>query len=330
MPSVRNFVRAPYLFQPLQILRRVWRAYSLRGRLEGQVRLPWGLQITINPRETIGRAIWTHGVYDLVVTELIWRLVDRGEVTVDVGANIGYVTGLLGMRVGKTGRVYSFEPHPAIARQLRSNLGNWIRHPGFGEVVVHEVALSNQNATAILEIPEDFSSNEGTARLKCAPSSSNGHSITVQTRRLEDLFDQPGEIGLLKVDVEGHELEVFEGMGGLLRERRVRDILFEEHAPFPAETHNLLRRMGYTVFCFESRLSGLRPFIPSPGYKQKPGQPPNSLATKNPERLFRRMKAKGWRSFGAGRFLPVPLGLRAEDTADTYEGCRSAEGLSHE
>jgi FkbM family methyltransferase len=307
MPSVRNLTSPPYLFQPLQLFRRVWREYVLHDRVQGQVQLPWGVPITVNPRETIGRAIWAQGVYDLVVTELVWRLVDPGDLTVDVGANIGYVTAALGVRVGKTGRVHSFEPHPVLARQFRANLENWIQHSEFGEVVAHEFALSNQNSAATLEIPDDFSGNEGTARLASAPSTSGNRCFTVRTRRLEDFLDEPGEISLIKVDVEGHELEVFEGMGSLLAERRVRDILFEEHAPFPAETHKLLQLMGYTIFCFETHLGGLRTVIPSPGYTQIPGQPPNWLATKDSQRLFRRMKARGWRSFGVGRFLPKSL-----------------------
>ena len=49
--------------------------------------------------------------YEPYETDLIQRQVGIGDVVVDVGANIGYYTILLAKKVGKTGKVYAFEPY---------------------------------------------------------------------------------------------------------------------------------------------------------------------------------------------------------------------------
>ena len=59
----------------------------------------------IRPADDVGRAIWRLGVYDLPVTELIWRLLDPGDSAFDVGANLVYMTGVMAARVGAQGQV---------------------------------------------------------------------------------------------------------------------------------------------------------------------------------------------------------------------------------
>ena len=57
----------------------------------------------VRPRETVGHIMWHLGVLDLAASEVCWRLLDPGETAVDVGANIGVMTGLLARRAGPTG-----------------------------------------------------------------------------------------------------------------------------------------------------------------------------------------------------------------------------------
>ena len=62
-----------YLYKPAQLLNAI-RFIRCAHDSEVIVRLPWGLRLTINPRETLGRAVMRLGVYDLSVTEAIYRL----------------------------------------------------------------------------------------------------------------------------------------------------------------------------------------------------------------------------------------------------------------
>ena len=109
-----------YIVRPQQMMKRVLSSVLPKPRTV-EVMLPWGLRILVRPAEDIGAAIWRLGVYYLPLSEVIWRLLDPGEVAVDCGANVGYVTSLMAARVGPKGRVLSFEPHPKIFAELAAN-----------------------------------------------------------------------------------------------------------------------------------------------------------------------------------------------------------------
>jgi hypothetical protein len=72
-----------YLYQPRQFLRRLTRAIR-REPDEVDVVLPWGLRMRVNPHEDHGRSLYHFGIYDLVLSEAIWRLLDRGERAIDM------------------------------------------------------------------------------------------------------------------------------------------------------------------------------------------------------------------------------------------------------
>jgi Methyltransferase FkbM domain len=78
--------------------------------------------------------------------------------------------------------------------------------------------------------------------------------IMVDLHRLDEFIDS--EIGVMKLDVEFHEVQVLEGAGKRLR--NVRDIVFEEAGPYPQESHKFLERAGYRIVWFEEHLTGPR------------------------------------------------------------------------
>ena len=97
---LRAILTPTYFFQPLQLFKRVGRKYLWRSRSNATVTLPWGLAIRVNPHEALGHEIVNHGLYEVAVTEVLWRLTEPGDFAVDGGANIGYTTGNLAVRVG--------------------------------------------------------------------------------------------------------------------------------------------------------------------------------------------------------------------------------------
>ena len=141
MNPFKLFTMPQYLFRPRQILVRLKQAVAGPPPESAQVRLPWGDLITIRPRETIGALIWYYGVFDLVVTEAICRLLDPSEVALDIGANIGQMSSLMRYRTGRLGKVVSVEPHP----ELFAELGKIVRQPpgtpDVADVETHQVAL---------------------------------------------------------------------------------------------------------------------------------------------------------------------------------------------
>lgn len=132
-----------YVYRPSQLIRRVGRAVGGTPAGPTMVRLPWGYPFQIDPRETIGRAIWTTGLYDLAVSEALFRLVRPGSVCLDVGANIGYMSSLMAFQAGSAGRVLAFEPHPMVGDMLAKNLDQFSRQSAAAPVTLHPVAVSD-------------------------------------------------------------------------------------------------------------------------------------------------------------------------------------------
>lgn len=240
-----------YLFRPSQALLRLRRHlthYRSVSALEETV-LPWGLPIRYHPTDMIGAAIFRAGLYDLCVSEVLWRLLEPGETAVDVGANIGHMTSLMSARVGAGGHVFSFEPHPQIFQELAANAGLWKAGEEGATVHLIEAALSSAPGQGNLFVTAEFAENRGTAALGPSVTGDEGTvAYSVLLQRLDDSLEPQNEIGVLKLDVEGHEMEVLRGAAHLLNGRHIRDIVFEEHKLYPSPVTDYLEALGYSLY----------------------------------------------------------------------------------
>src|ERR1035441_908720 len=122
MKAVALLNEPVYWFRPSRVLPRLFHRH--RRGLE-DVKVAWGTLMTCDTSESIGRSIRNQGVYDLVVSEAICRLLRVGGTAVDVGANIGHMTGLMAKHAGPSGRVISFEPSSRIRPTLSRNVARW-------------------------------------------------------------------------------------------------------------------------------------------------------------------------------------------------------------
>lgn len=280
-----------YLSNPGDLLREIVSRGRWRADLR-KVRLNWGLEINLAPCDAISKAIARHGVHDLVLSESVWRLLERGESALDIGANIGYVTSLMAARIGTGGVVNSFEPHPVIFRELSINVNHWQQSAHIGRIAIHRLALSSFEGEGDLEIPPDFDSNRGGASLR-VPGDLGRVNHSVQVRTLDHFLSHDTPIGLAKVDVEKHELEVFKGAQHTLSGKLIRDIVFEDYGRYPTEPMRLLQSFGYTLFALGRRLLGPR-LLPPDHYSGPPWSSPNYLATIDPDRAINRLSRHGW------------------------------------
>jgi FkbM family methyltransferase len=291
-----------YWFQPSQLIRKLcFELGSRSARTTTQIRLPWGMEINVNPQEAIGRSLVTHGVYELAVSEALWRLTDPGDLCVDIGANIGYMTSLLSRASAPHGKVLSFEPHPQIFPRLQTNVTNWSeigRTSSFAKIALGQHAVGAVDGELDLVEPDGFERNQGRASLMNAETlpAENRVSHRVQVRRLDGLLSKSESVAVLKIDVEGTEAEVLRGAAGLLGDKRIRDLVFEDERPFPSESATLLQNYGYKIWRLGKAIRG--PVIeyaesPSAGHNL-PWEPVNYLASRDARRAERRMQPRGW------------------------------------
>jgi len=181
-----------------------------------------------------------------------------GTAAIDVGANHGLFTHYL---TGLCQHVHAFEASPRMAALLRRG---YVRR---GNVTVHEVALSNTQGTATLQVPT-FVGFSGYATLERADLTNKLdvdcalEQVHVVTRRLDDFALR--NVSFLKVDVEGHEQEVLEGAVETLRREPVVVLaeLEERHRHNAVEDVSaLLMGLGYQGFFLRGRaLIGLHQF----------------------------------------------------------------------
>jgi FkbM family methyltransferase len=296
----RFFNKPEYFCRPQQILYRSWQGMPFSKQGHKELRVSWGETIYCNTSEDIGRSIAHYGIYDLVTSETIHRLLDAKDVAMDIGANIGHMTGIMARRCGPEGRIISFEASGIIYSKLLKNVNRWNRERNLGQIEAHNLAVSNKSGAVTLYHRDCFGSNEGTASLESPPG--RGTEEVVQAVTIDEFVASNTRIGLAKIDVEGHELSVLQGAAGLLSEGRVRDIVFEEHGCYPTPVHQLLEDSGYRLFRLTRSFSQLvlRPPNQGTGPGEDPaGVLPNFLASLDPDRVQALLKPPGWRTLRA-------------------------------
>ncbi|MFP2928202.1 FkbM family methyltransferase [Pyxidicoccus sp. 3LG] len=286
-----------YFFRPSQLLKRLSRPRWMNGTTERELPLPWGLELRVHPRETIGLSVLHLGIYDLVVTETLFRLIDPGEHVADVGANLGYMSSLMASRVGGAGRVVSFEPHPLLFTRLQENIALWKTARDLGAVTAVRKAVSDKVAQGQLVVPSGFEANNGLSFVATGqPPEDARERIPIELTTLDDHFVGAEAPAVIKVDTEGNEASVFAGAHRLLTgERRIRDIVFEDHGTWPTPAMRHVEERGYTLFQLKKEFTG-------PGLADAREAPPEGLwepmsylATRDPARAHARLSPRGWR-----------------------------------
>src|SRR4030065_750731 len=165
-----------------------------------------GSKMYVNARDVgVAPFLLEWGFYEKYETELFKRLVKKGMVVVDIGANIGYYTLLAAHLVGDEGKVFAFEPDPYNYNLLCKN----IEVNGYRNVIPVRKAVFSKSGETKLFLDK---SNLGGHSLSEA-NVDKGASITVEVTSLDDYFkNKDCEIDVIKMDVQGSEMDVLEGM----------------------------------------------------------------------------------------------------------------------
>lgn len=246
-PRIRRWLRGIYLQQRGWVL-----------RLDDDMilcRILGRLKLFADPRDRgISPHVMMNGIWEHGTTEAIVDLVDEDMVAIDVGANLGYFTVLMAALCGPRGRIISIEPNPAAARLLRES----VALNGFRDRVdVHPVILGdNDGDEAKLVLPRD---NPGGAHVAPVVPQGAGH-LTARTRRL-DRIDGALDAVLVKIDAEGMEERILQGMTAMIEGERLRHILVEFspncYVDAPAMIDTLLAA-GFGLFRIDE-WRGIRP-----------------------------------------------------------------------
>jgi FkbM family methyltransferase len=189
-----------------------WLPQLLRHR-EGRIRHGVGRGLRFNTAHSaVGFLLGTH---DPEVQFAFEQLLRPGMTVYDVGANVGFTAVLAAQLVGPDGLVVCFEPLPVNARQIEHNAT--LNH--FAHVRVWQVALGNEDGEAEFVV----SSSPTWGRLATAGFTPQKIGTTlVSVRRLDGLATEASlpPPDLIKMDVEGGEVDVLAGAAHLLDSAR--------------------------------------------------------------------------------------------------------------
>jgi FkbM family methyltransferase len=285
-----------YVYRPQQIFRRaigLARAPSSRYQ---QLRAAWGVEMLANPAEHLGRSLWTTGVYDLSVSEVMFRLVQRSDLVLDAGANIGYMTLLASVAAGPRGRVISWEPNPALFGILTRNVDASRAQGQMAPVELRQAALGAHRHRATLVLSDPARANDGLSYIPAGPPTPFSDAVDVQVETLDDVLGNQS-VAVAKVDVEGYEHHLFKGAEKALTAHRIRHIVFEDHEGTGSTAAELLKTFGYSLFSIGWSMTGplLAEIVPGESVAAT-YEAPSYLATVEPERAIRACTPSGWRA----------------------------------
>jgi FkbM family methyltransferase len=160
----------------------------------------------------IQRHIYYFGVWEPELTRFVASRLLPGRVFIDVGANIGYFTLLASTRVGNSGSVVAIEASPTIFDQLKRHLAL----NAAANVRAVNVGVSDRDGRARLYLgPKD---NRGGTTLFQRSTAGSELEVEVATAPLGKILttEEWSRARILKIDVEGAEALVAEGLRPLL------------------------------------------------------------------------------------------------------------------
>jgi FkbM family methyltransferase len=214
--------------------------------------------------------LWRQARHEKRRGEVEWGLVrylcQAERDSIDIGACRGSYT--LAMRQHSR-FVHAFEPMPRLADELNRRFAS--------RVAIHNVAISNQDGEATLFVPLTGEDDTGLASLtQTALLKSFGVSyLRTPIHKLDTIYK--GDVGFIKIDVEGHEAAVLEGGRETLIRCQPRLLIEIEERHVPGSTDRISRflaGLGFKgFFCHASRLCSVEEF--DPRVHQNPANAPN-------------------------------------------------------
>ena len=184
--------------------------------------------------------------YDITLCDYLKRYLKPGDIVLDVGANVGYISAVAASCVGASGEVHGFEPlSECFARLERLRELN----PGLA-LFFNNVALGDADGI----LPIAYNPNRDSRNATLVPGKHFAETREVPVLRLDEYIkarvSSPEKIRVIKIDVEGFEYPVLKGASALFSETSIRPRIICEIKPWE------LRNLGATLEDFDRYMSG--------------------------------------------------------------------------
>jgi FkbM family methyltransferase len=176
------------------------------------------------------------------------RVIQRDDVVIDIGANLGYFTVLLSRWVGPKGHVHAVEPVEVILRVLRRNADH------LRNVTIHPYALGPRDAEIQLgnqtRQHTGFMASGSNFVLEKAPETEEIDLFPAQMRRPQGLFADFTRLDFMKIDIEGYEVALLPELTALIQQHRPM-LLIESRYDNRKEIISQLTALGMQGYVLE-------------------------------------------------------------------------------
>ena len=182
-------------------------------------------QFLIDLNERVSRTLYLYRTFEPAISALLPKLIKPGDVVADAGANFGYFTVLAARAAGPGGKIFAFEPDPRNIERLQAV----IDANGAKQVELVKVGLFDRVGPVTFNLGNEAEDNLGSSSII---EKGNGRAqIEIQVTTLDEFARERGvdRIDLMKMDIEGAEVEALAGASKFLGEHRIRQILVEMH-----------------------------------------------------------------------------------------------------
>jgi len=235
----------------------LWETFHWRPR-QFKCRTRFGGRITGNTEDLIQRHLYYFGTWEPNISGWISANLRPGDCFVDIGANIGHYSLLASRIVGESGKVVAIEAaqwiHAILDRHVALNRRSNIR--------TVQVAASAQRGTLKLYPGSRGNIGKTTTVERTAPACEDRQPVEVQALPLADILseDEVRKTRIIKIDVEGAELQVLRGLAPLLGRMRADLEVAMEVSPslMPGaeaareEIFSVMRAAGFSAFVFDN------------------------------------------------------------------------------
>lgn len=195
------------------------------GDYKALTRTIFGHKIFVDTRDmSMAPHILLDGYWEMWVTDIFMNLVKDGMNVIDIGANIGYYSLIFASKIGSTGKLFTFEADPEVFDILHKNMeinGFLGRTELINKAVVDKRGTINFNKCKI---------HHGSSSIASFSSEfwDNVEIINVETISLDEYFKNKNmKIDIIKIDAEGSEPYIFDGMKELIEKNPNMTIICE-------------------------------------------------------------------------------------------------------
>lgn len=168
-----------------------------------------GNKMIVNSLDNLYLALY--GKHEEFESECVKKVISKGNVVLDIGANQGYFSLFFAKLIGENGKVISFEPDAENCTIIKKNIGL----NGYTNINLHQKAVCDKTAKIKMYVGDYRTGN------RIYESEKNRAAFDIEGISLDDfLKNSENNIDFIKIDVEGAEFSVIEGMKKFLEEKK--------------------------------------------------------------------------------------------------------------